>query len=523
MDDGERYRVALLDWLACAAGGWDEPAPRAARAGADEIAALGAAGHVLDFDDTWLPGIAHLSAPTAPAALVLAADQGATIGTALEAYAAGFEAMAALAQAGHPALYDGGWHPTAVCGTVGAAVAAATLLGADRQRAAALAALRAAGLRAAFGGDGKSLQVGLAASAGAGAARLVAAGASVDLARVQNGWEKTYGAPWADALAEPAIRTNWIKAYPCCLQTHGAIECAQAARDEMPDGPLTVIAHPVSRQAAGYDDVTTPLEAKFSIPYTTAYTLLHGPPRVESFATVDADACAPATASSPTSVPRAARPSIRSPRRTSLPRSARWRASAWTARSTTSTARRPTSSTRLQIAQLDPLADDLESPAAVVRQRGGSVEVAGVDGHALRAPLPPAPDHRGQQPAAQPASLHAGQDPEVGQVHGAARLALQLAVAGRRAALVGEPQLQPGALGVVLPGGVVPGEAVGPVVLAADLEVEEAMQGAERDLGEPDLYLRARVARRLQPLWAVLLEVPDAHGLHGAPFNQRQQ
>jgi 2-methylcitrate dehydratase PrpD len=53
---------------------------------------------------------------------------------------------------------------------------------------------------------------------------------------------------------------------------------------------MTVRAHPVSRQAAGYDEVTTTLEAKFSIPYTTAYTLLHGPPRVESFATLDEDA-----------------------------------------------------------------------------------------------------------------------------------------------------------------------------------------------------------------------------------------
>jgi 2-methylcitrate dehydratase PrpD len=33
--------------------------------------------------------------------------------------------------------------------------------------------------------------------------------------------------------------------------------------------------------------VTTPLEAKFSIPYTTAYTLLHGPPGVEAFAALD--------------------------------------------------------------------------------------------------------------------------------------------------------------------------------------------------------------------------------------------
>jgi 2-methylcitrate dehydratase PrpD len=279
------YRVALLDWLACAAGGWDEPAPRAARAGADEVAALGTAGHVLDFDDTWLPGIAHLSAPTAPAALVVAAEQDASIGDALAAYAEGFEAMAALAGAGYPALYDAGWHPTAVCGSVGAAVAAASLLGADRDTAAALAVVRSAGLRAAFGSDGKSLQVGLAASAGVGAARLAAAGAQVDVGRVRAGWEQAYGAPWA---SEPvrAIEMNWIKAYPCCLQTHGAIDCALGT-GAPPDGAITLRAHPVSRQAAGYDDVTTTLEAKFSIPYTTAYTLLHGAPRVESFAALD--------------------------------------------------------------------------------------------------------------------------------------------------------------------------------------------------------------------------------------------
>ena len=55
----------------------------------------------------------------------------------------------------------------------------------------------------------------------------------------------------------------------------------------MPEGDLVVLAHPVSRQAAGYDDVATPLEAKFSIPYTTAYTLLHGGPRVDAFDALD--------------------------------------------------------------------------------------------------------------------------------------------------------------------------------------------------------------------------------------------
>src|SRR4051794_41628161 len=208
----------------------------------------------------------------------------------LAAYAAGFEAMGALARASHPALYDRGFHPTAVCGSVGAAVAAARLLEADERTAVALAVLRAAGLRAAFGSDGKSLQVGLAASAGVTAARLAAHGATASHARVAAAWRDAYGGEWAEPdPAAPALDENWIKAWPCCLQTHGAIECA-AALGEVPEGPLTVLAHPVSRQAASYDDVETPLQAKFSIPYTTAYTLLHGGPRVDAFDGIDADA-----------------------------------------------------------------------------------------------------------------------------------------------------------------------------------------------------------------------------------------
>ena len=87
-------------------------------------------------------------------------------------------------------------------------------------------------------------------------------------------------------MPQSAITQNWIKAWPCCLQTHGAIECAERV-EGVPDGPLSVLAHPVSRQAAGYDGVETPLQAKFSIPYTTAFTLLRGGPRVDDFAALD--------------------------------------------------------------------------------------------------------------------------------------------------------------------------------------------------------------------------------------------
>lgn len=295
------YRTALLDWLACAVRGADEPAARAARSLGDgigeRVAALGTAGHVLDFDDTHAPSLAHLSAATAPAALVLGADVGASVGDALDAYAAGFEAMGAVAAANHPRVRERGWHPTSVCGVVGAAVTGASVLGLDaagRERAVGLALLRAGGLHAAFGSDGKALQVGMAAAAGAAAARLAAAGADAG-PEVVAGFEKAFGARWpADAL-EPrgdAIASNWIKAYPCCLQTHGAVEAALRLRAAggAPDGQIEVVVHPVSLQTAWRTDVADGLEAKFSIPYLTAYALLRGAPTVESFAGVDAGA-----------------------------------------------------------------------------------------------------------------------------------------------------------------------------------------------------------------------------------------
>jgi len=285
-----RYRTALLDWLACAVRGAEERAARAAGSLDDPVAAAATAGHVLDFDDTYLLGIAHLTAPTAPAALVLAG----TVGEALDAHAAGFEAMGALARASHPALYDRGLHPTAVCGGVGAAVAAGRLLelDAEAQRSAiALALLGAGGLRAAFGSDGKALQVGWAAAAGVRAARLAAAGARAPLEAAARGYAEATGGQYAEpGETEPAIERNWIKAWPCCLQTHGSIEAAGLAREAGAE-PAVVVVHPLSLQAAGVGpEPSDGLQAKFSIPYLIAYTLLHGSPTIASFEAVDPEA-----------------------------------------------------------------------------------------------------------------------------------------------------------------------------------------------------------------------------------------
>jgi 2-methylcitrate dehydratase PrpD len=303
MDLRAAYRGALADWLACACAGAGERAARAMRdlGGdvVDEVAFAATAGHVLDFDDTYTEGVAHVSAACAPAALVLASRLGLSLGAALDAYAEGFEAMAALAAASHPALYDGGWHPTAVCAPLGAAVAASRLLElSEREHASALAAalLRAGGTRGAFGSDGKAIQVGLATAGGVQAALLARAGASVDERAIHGpvGFEQAFGATWPQAGAgvgaERAIERNWIKLYPSCLGTHSPIDAAAEARTggyRLERERLEVRVHPLARQAAHLDGVGDPLSAKFSIPYCVALTLAQGPPGVRDLASVD--------------------------------------------------------------------------------------------------------------------------------------------------------------------------------------------------------------------------------------------
>jgi 2-methylcitrate dehydratase PrpD len=304
------YATAFADWLACACAGADERASRAVRGtGTDlptRVAFAATAGHIHDFDDTFSDGVAHVSATCAPAALVVAADLGATLGEALAAYAEAYEVMAACAAASHPALYDAGWHPTAVCGPIGAAVAASRLLrlsAAEHEHALRLALLRTGGTRGAFGSDGKALQVGLAAAHGVQAARLARGGVRVDERTVRGelGFEGVFGARavTADADADasvanhPAIERNWIKLYPSCLGTHSPIETAldaTARGHDLTHGPLTVTVHPVGRQAAHLDRVLDPLEGKFSIPYCVGLTITSGAPRLADFAAIAPEA-----------------------------------------------------------------------------------------------------------------------------------------------------------------------------------------------------------------------------------------
>ena len=121
----------------------------------------------------------HPSAPVLAAALAageLALADGRAV---LHAFLLGFEVETTLAEVINPAHYEHGWHATCTLGTLGAAAAAARLLGLDAvqtRHALAVAASQSSGLKENFGTMTKPFHAGHAARSGVLAALIAREG-----------------------------------------------------------------------------------------------------------------------------------------------------------------------------------------------------------------------------------------------------------------------------------------------------------------------------------------------------------
>lgn len=303
-------RQCVVDWLAVALTGSCEPVARAvrtavlapAKAGSplasviglgrtaaplDAALCNGVAGHALDYDDTLAgPFHGHATAPILPALLALAEQREASFGELLSGLVTGVAAASAIGRAMNPASYDAGWHSTALLGTLGAALGCARLLGLGEpecRHAVGLAAVQAAGLRAAFGTMAKPLQVGRAASNGLLAALLAQQGvdAPADALDGDRGLLATHAArpaAWDAPPDERAILATLFKRHASCHATHASIEAVARLRDEHALEPRDVLAVSleVSPALLGLCDDPAPatgLAAKFSLVTVTAMAL----------------------------------------------------------------------------------------------------------------------------------------------------------------------------------------------------------------------------------------------------------
>lgn len=267
--------------------------------------ANGVLAHSLDYDDTHLPSVLHPSAPILPAVWAVAQRVGASGAQVIAATAVGLEICCRLGmagydrEAGNSVFFDRGQHATSICGTLGAAAAAAHVQGADASTIAdaiGIAASMGAGIIEAnrTGGTVKRLHCGWAAQSGVSAADLAVLGITGP-PTVLEGRFGFFQAHIGDFYNEPdlldGLGTEWavpgiyFKPYPANHFTHAVIDATLEARDKgiTSDDIVSVhvaVAEPTVRTVGEPIEVKrrpeTGYQAQFSAPYMIAAVLEGG-------------------------------------------------------------------------------------------------------------------------------------------------------------------------------------------------------------------------------------------------------
>jgi len=304
---------AVLNWLGCAIAGCRDDTverllatlrefagkPQATLLGRGErLDALsaacinGTASNRLDFDDTHLRTVIHPTVPVAAALLALAEHRPLTGAEFLHAFVLGIDAECRVGNAISPGHYEHGWHITATCGVLGAAVACGRALKIDAQRmgwALGIAATQASGLMATLGTMCKSYNMGHAARSGLASALLAANGYTSS----ERGLEAARG--FLNVLAarsEPReitrelglrweLMQNAYKPYPCGIVIHpvidGCLDLRAAHRiDPVAVAKVEIAIPPLAEQLCGRKAPRDSLEGKLSLYHSAAVALLDG-------------------------------------------------------------------------------------------------------------------------------------------------------------------------------------------------------------------------------------------------------
>jgi 2-methylcitrate dehydratase PrpD len=324
-DARARAAAALCDTVGVMLAGAVEPAARIVReaaaldsrgpcriigaaetAGAADAALANAvAAHALDYDDMCFVSMAHPSCVLLPAALAAAETTGASGRAVLDAYVVGFEIECRLGLVMNPRHYHSrGWHCTSSIGTLGAAAAAARVTKLTRSATAhalGIAASLACGFKENMGTMVKPLHAGIAARGGVMAARLAARGftASERALDGPQGYLAVMDSerpPDALMSASADLGVRWeivetgvtVKLYPSCAATHPPLDVLlDLARGERLAAEtvehVDIEVDSMTPRLLLYDRPTTPLEAKFSMPFCAAAALVFGHPTVDTF------------------------------------------------------------------------------------------------------------------------------------------------------------------------------------------------------------------------------------------------
>jgi 2-methylcitrate dehydratase PrpD len=301
---------AFMD-LARASGG----APEARILGtADRVPAAmaafanGAMAHALDYEDAFDLAPLHPNAALIPAVLALAQARAPVSGRELiTAIAVGCDLSCRLALSLRQRLEDGGWYPPPILGAFGAVAGAARMLKlSPRQVADAWSLLL---LQNSCPGEIKysaetvirAVREAFPAQTAVTVTQLAEAGVRGFDAPLEGraGFYALFaGGQYATSNLLEDLGTRWhieslsFKPWPSCRGTHAAIEAALSLRAQPGFDPLQVeavsieggpvqamLAEPLDRKRSPQ----TPIDAKFSLPFTVATALVHGAVTLDRF------------------------------------------------------------------------------------------------------------------------------------------------------------------------------------------------------------------------------------------------
>jgi 2-methylcitrate dehydratase PrpD len=257
--------------------------------------------HALDFDDGTNSGIIHLGSPIFSLLIPLSQRYNIEINEMLKAAIIGYEASYTMAVSIQPQHKAMGFHATGTCGTIGATLAAAYMLGfteEERYQAFATACVSASGMLKVLddGSELKPYNVAKTALLALTSLQLAKAGfkGHVDplggyrgFLKMMTGDENTIIKPTM-LNGTYAIMKSYTKPYASCRYTHPPVEAAIHLRNRYGLKPEDVEIIKVSTYnlaVSGHDhtDIASPYAAKMSTPYSTAVALIYGKAGLKEF------------------------------------------------------------------------------------------------------------------------------------------------------------------------------------------------------------------------------------------------
>ena len=259
---------------------------------------MGASMHIQEVDDLHRQSVVHPGCVVIPTVLALGMREDISGLQMLEAVVKGFEACTRIGNSVGPAHYKI-WHNTATCGPFGAAYAAGTLFGLEKEQfrdALGNAGTQSSGLWefSENGAMSKHLHAGRAGQSGLLSAELAKLGFSGS-PTILEGKRGFYAACCPDAnpdalLVDPEgswqIHKTSIKPWPCCRHTHPAIDAALEISSKLDGGNIESIELGVTQATLDVCDKPTPetlYDAKFSLQHCVSVAILDGQVGFDAF------------------------------------------------------------------------------------------------------------------------------------------------------------------------------------------------------------------------------------------------